>query len=90
MWLCCALQSAHARFCGFGNRVTNRIEPRIMISLSDVFKPNRTVRWYLYSAATFILPISHDEQEISGHYTIVPIAQSAVLNTCFIRRKNGG
>ena len=29
------------------DRVTNQIEPRIMISLSDVFKPNRTVGWYL-------------------------------------------
>ena len=36
-----------ARFCGCGDRVTNRIKPRIMISLSDVFKPNRTVGWYL-------------------------------------------
>ena len=26
----------HARFCGCGDRVTNRIEPREMISLSDV------------------------------------------------------
>ena len=29
--------------CGCGDRVTNQIEPRIMISLSDVFKPNQTV-----------------------------------------------
>ena len=28
------------------SRVTNQIEPRIMISLSDVLKPNRTVGWY--------------------------------------------
>ena len=41
---------ACARFCGCGDRVTNRIEPRIMISLSDVFKPNRTVGWYLKEA----------------------------------------
>ena len=38
---------ARARFCGCGDRVTNQIELRIMISLSDVFKPNRTVGWYL-------------------------------------------
>ena len=34
---------ACAQFCGRGNRVTNQIEPRL-ISLTDVFKPNRTVR----------------------------------------------
>ena len=33
--------------CGCGDRLTNQIELRIMISLSDVFKPNWTIGWYL-------------------------------------------
>ena len=44
---CVARYSPRALFCGCGDRVTNQIEARIMILLSDVFKPNRTVGWYL-------------------------------------------
>ena len=46
-----------------GDRVTNQIEPRIMISLSDVFKPNRTVGWYLSTLC---------DQLILGLYCRVP------------------